>query len=267
MKLNAGWAKAVLSHPDLLILDTETTDLKGYIVQISVLRARDGATALDTLVNPQAAIAPGAQRVHGITAEMVARAPTFGEIEPQLRALLHGRPVAVYNAQFDTDILHGELRRVAHGQPEGRQDRWEWADWWMNEVHWIDVMIPYSEWVAEESVYSGSKWQKLPGGDHTALGDCRATLAVLREMAAIGEAREEVQQQPAYIAYCRKCGGMAGACADEVGHAESVAQFVQECVSAGLIVERGTALEAVNAIWCDCGLLFAGPEAAKAVES
>jgi hypothetical protein len=30
---------------------------------------------------------------------------------------------------------------------------------------------------------NGGKWAKLTGGDHTALGDCRATLALLKRMA------------------------------------------------------------------------------------
>ena len=31
------------------------------------------------------------------------------------------------------------------------------------------------------------RYQKLPGGDHTAPGDCRATLALLRKMAGDGD--------------------------------------------------------------------------------
>lgn len=176
MKGQSGWAQALLSHPELLILDTETTDLNGYIVQLSVLRARDGAVALDTLVNPEAPIAPGAQRVHGITAEQVATAPTFAAIEPQLRDLLHGRPVAIYNAEFDTGVLQGELMRIYNDRDVMHA--------WMDNVWWIDVMHPYSQWVNEEG-YNGYRWQKLPGGDHTALGDCQACLVVLWAMAGM----------------------------------------------------------------------------------
>ena len=97
--------RAIVERKHFIVLDTETTDLNGYIVQLSVLRARDAEPVLDTLVNPESPISPGAQRVHGITAEQVATAPTFATIEPQLRDLLHGRPVAIYNAEFDTGIL------------------------------------------------------------------------------------------------------------------------------------------------------------------
>ena len=35
--------------------------------------------------------------------------------------------------------------------------------------------------------WQNDRWQKLPGGDHSALGDCRATLAILHEMANSNE--------------------------------------------------------------------------------
>ncbi len=42
----------------------------------------------------------------------------------------------------------------------------------------------YSDFVGEWNDYFGSnKWQKLPGGDHTALGDCLATLEVIKYIA------------------------------------------------------------------------------------
>jgi DNA polymerase-3 subunit epsilon len=38
-------------------------------------------------------------------------------------------------------------------------------------------------WVGEPGWRGGFRWQKLPGGDHSAIGDARATLAVIRRMA------------------------------------------------------------------------------------
>ncbi|NJO78661.1 MAG: hypothetical protein HC827_09085 [Cyanobacteria bacterium RM1_2_2] len=43
----------------------------------------------------------------------------------------------------------------------------------------------YSQWVGEWNELHGDyRWQKLPSGDHSALGDCRATLTIIQEMAA-----------------------------------------------------------------------------------
>jgi hypothetical protein len=166
----AGWARDVLAT-NPLILDTETTDLYGYLVEISVIDAQ-GNVLLNTRVNPECEIDEGAQAVHGLTLEMLASEPVFADLEPQLRTLLSGRNVAVYNVEFDRSILRNELRRL------GKEDNW------LKRVKWRDVMEAYAEWCGDWSDYHGNyRWQPLPGGDHSALGDCEATLAVLREVA------------------------------------------------------------------------------------
>src|SRR5918911_4041356 len=99
-----------------VILDTETTDLDGYLVQIAVIRAHDGAVLLDTLINPMAPISAGAQAVHGLTEEQLRDAPTFAQIEQQLLAVLRGRRIVIYNADFDRGVLEREvLRKYDYG--------------------------------------------------------------------------------------------------------------------------------------------------------
>jgi hypothetical protein len=42
----------------------------------------------------------------------------------------------------------------------------------------------YSQFIGDWNDYYGSYcWQKLPGGDHSALGDCIATLEIIKLMA------------------------------------------------------------------------------------
>jgi DNA polymerase III subunit epsilon len=179
-----GFAQALLAHPDLVILDTETTDLNGYLVQIAVLRASDGAVLLDTLVNPCCAISPEAQRVHGITAEQTTGAPKFVDIEKALREALSGKLVAIYNADFDLGILRREVLRMWEEAGVPDTDPAQGVDDWFYNAAFVDVMLPYSAWIGDWNDRQHSyKWQRLPGGDHTALGDCHATLAVLRRMA------------------------------------------------------------------------------------
>lgn len=62
----------------------------------------------------------------------------------------------------------------------------------------------------------------------------------------------KVAAKPAYISYCRKCGGMTGCCADTPERAKDAAEFTSECIAAGLIVERKTAHDVWNGTWCDC---------------
>lgn len=195
-----GFAQALLAHPDLVILDTETTDLDGYLVQLAVLRASDGAVLLDTLVNPCWAISPEAQRVHGITTEQVANAPTFTDIERTLRKLLTGKLVAIYNLAFDHGVLEREVRRMWRqlGLPD--TDPEQAVEEWFHCAAWLDVMPPYSAWCGEwNDHYRSFTWQRLPGGDHSAIGDCRATLNVLRRMAA--SSLQVFNAEPPRVAY------------------------------------------------------------------
>lgn len=68
----------------------------------------------------------------------------------------------------------------------------------------------------------------------------------------------EVAKKPAYISYCRRCGGMTGCCADSPERAKDAAQFASECIAAGLIVERKTAADVWSATWCECPELMRG---------
>lgn len=170
----AKWAFNVMARR-ALILDTETTDLDGLIVQIAVIDI-EGQVLFDTLVNPGIPIPKEATKIHGITDEMVAEAPAFANIEPALQALLTGRRVAGYNVNFDWGILHNELRRAHDLQAN------EYG--WLADVLWRDVMVPYSNWCGDWSDYHGEyRLQPLNGG-HTALSDCQETLRLLKLMAA-----------------------------------------------------------------------------------
>jgi DNA polymerase-3 subunit epsilon len=50
---------------------------------------------------------------------------------------------------------------------------------------WECAMLQYAKFVGEWNPrYNQYKWQKLKGGNHSALGDCLATLTLLRKMAS-----------------------------------------------------------------------------------
>lgn len=187
----AQWAAGVLAEGQALILDTETTGLDIWAEVCSVaLIDLAGATLLDTLVRPTRPIPESARRIHGITDEQVATAPTFPEVWTALQPLLSRRPVLIFNADFDTRLLmqSGMQADMRHsdlypGNPDGGpQLQIGGAQSYTCVMHW------YSAWCGDWSDHHGSyRWQPLPGGDHTALGDCRAALALLRRMAASRE--------------------------------------------------------------------------------
>lgn len=207
-----AWARTMLSTPDALILDTETTDLHGYIVEIAVIRM-DGTTVFESLVNPLGRIR--ASHIHGITDRMVWDAPTFADIEPQLRTLLHGKTVVVYNASYDAGVLESEISRLCtpssdqlawlididHTDSLWRRSTMAWrraweqydayhrlirehATWWRERITWECAMIEYATFVGDwHDYYRNYRYQPL-GGGHRATGDCRACLQVLQHMAA-----------------------------------------------------------------------------------
>lgn len=179
-----------LSDPKTLILDTETTDLDGYLVSIAVISVA-GEVLLDTLADPRHPISPEAQAVHGITQEQVAGAPTFAALSDQLTELLRGRRVVSYNAAFDSGILYREIERLAlegggNLLDEAASRIWArgQAEAWTESIRWRCAMKLYAAWVGDWSDHHGDyRFQALPGGNHSALGDARATLRLLQRMA------------------------------------------------------------------------------------
>ncbi|MDP9488531.1 MAG: 3'-5' exonuclease [Actinomycetota bacterium] len=159
------------------MLDSETTGLKPPVgfVEVAVVDA-DARTLFEGTVRSVCPIEPGATRVHGYTAKSLAESPSFREAYPDLLEALWGRRVVVYNASYDRRVWDEAVRSLgARGALAGELPAWECA------------MRRYAAYVGEPSKRGGYRYQKLPGGDHTALGDALATMRLLEEMAAGGE--------------------------------------------------------------------------------
>lgn len=166
------------------VIDTETTGLSDddEIVQIAIL-SYTGETLLDTLIKPTKPIPAGSTRIHGITDEMVADAPTFPEIYPKLDDLLRHNFWLIYNANYDTKILKQvcKLHDLEYPTP-GDVDcamlqyaayRGEWNDYFGN-WRWPKL----SQAIAEFNIDLGD------GKAHSAITDCQTTLALVKAMAA-----------------------------------------------------------------------------------
>jgi DNA polymerase-3 subunit epsilon len=95
-----------------LYLDTETTGNgpQDEVIQIAIL-AEDGQVALESLVKPSVRITPEAQRVHGFSVEDLAGSPRWFHMWPKVEALLAGRLVGVYNADFDLRLIEQTNRK------------------------------------------------------------------------------------------------------------------------------------------------------------
>lgn len=172
----AEWAWRHLQNPNTLILDTETTGLGSLaeICQIAIIDLR-GTVMLDRLVKPMGEIPEDATAIHGITTKAVADAPMFHQIASEVRSVFSGCTVLIYNASYDTRLLAQSAEAAGLG-----------AAGFLLPARFEDVMLPYSAWVGEQGRRVGEyRWQRLKGGDHSALGDCLATRRVLFQMAGL----------------------------------------------------------------------------------
>ncbi len=156
-----------------MVLDSETTGLGTPIdfVEVGIVSCR-GETLLDSLICPSCPIEAGASRVHGHTRESLAAERSFFEVYPDLLDVLWSKRVVVYNAPYDRRVWDAAVGRLgARAVLVGPLPPWECA------------MRAFAAYVGERSKRGGYKNQKLPGGDHTAIGDARATLRLIKRMA------------------------------------------------------------------------------------
>lgn len=74
---------------------------------------------LTWLVRPETPISGFAQRIHGITSEMVSGAPSFADVEKEVRTVLDDATVVAHNAPVDLSVLR---RKLAGWEPAGAFD-------------------------------------------------------------------------------------------------------------------------------------------------
>jgi DNA polymerase III subunit epsilon len=167
------WARSLLSGGEFVVLDSETTGLGNPIdfVEVGVLSSR-GVPLFDSLIKPSCHIDPRAARVHGHTVESLAGERRFFEVYPDLLDVLWAKRVVVYNASYDRRVWDAAVGRLgARAALAGELAPWECA------------MRAFAAYMGERSKRGGYKSQKLPGAEHTAIGDAQATLRLIERMA------------------------------------------------------------------------------------
>src|SRR5258708_7465324 len=99
---------------DLVFVDLETTGGSAAydrITEVGIVRVRNGELVEEwsSLVNPERPIPAYIEAFTGISDEMVADAPRFGEIAAVVREKLQGAVFVAHNARFDYSFLRSEF--------------------------------------------------------------------------------------------------------------------------------------------------------------
>jgi DNA polymerase III subunit epsilon len=102
-----------------IVLDTETTGLdpsEGHrIVEIACIELVHHVPTgrkFHRYINPERDMPEDALAVHGITAEFLAKQPSFAAIADELLAFLGSDQLVIHNAEFDLAFLNAELTRL-----------------------------------------------------------------------------------------------------------------------------------------------------------
>ena len=102
-----------------VVLDTETTGLEveqqHRVIEIGcveLLNRRLTGRTYHQYLNPQRDIDVGAQQVHGLTREKLAKEPTFSQVHPQFLEFIRDAELIIHNAPFDIAFLNAELARI-----------------------------------------------------------------------------------------------------------------------------------------------------------
>ncbi len=184
------------------VLDVETTGLEpsrgDRIVSIACVRIRNGivreAETLDVLVNPGRPIPPGSVRIHGITDQMVACAPTIDAIVPDVLRFADGTVLAGHEIWFDLTFLRETTDRL--GVPLLTQSHPVLDTWLLSQFLHGPLGSHDLETVAARLGVS-------PQGRHSARGDAVMTAEILvrlfeilskRGIGTLGEALEAMRR-------------------------------------------------------------------------
>ena len=105
---------------DFIALDFETANAhRNSACEIGLSFVENGKVlrTQSWLIKPPGPFSYWNTKIHGIDAEAVADAPTFGELWEELEPLLDGQVVAAHNASFDTSVLRYCLEHYGLSNP------------------------------------------------------------------------------------------------------------------------------------------------------
>lgn len=159
----------------VVIFDVETTgtdNRRDQVIELCVQFGLDGGPSHTWRIKPSAPISPGAQAVHGISAEDLECCPSFGQVAAAVREVFQQAEVLIgYNLAFDIEMLQAEFARL--GQPP-------------LDLAGKHVVDPFRLWQQREPRSLQDAHKRFVGGEfgsaHSATADVAATGRVLQGM-------------------------------------------------------------------------------------
>jgi DNA polymerase-3 subunit epsilon len=175
------WAKGLIDGGGFVVLDTETTDLDGYPIEVAVVSPQ-GTVLFDRQIKPPEGekINPKAFKTHGISLDDLKDCPEWGAVASDFADAIKGKTVVIYNADFDSDVVNRANQK--YGIPFQLRGA-------------VCAMKSYAEWNGDWNNYRRDyRWVPLTdaarqmgveiNGAHSAKGDALMTLAVIQALAA-----------------------------------------------------------------------------------
>ena len=165
-----------------IFLDTETTGVGLYdlVIEIGIVDL-EGNVLFNSLINPGRPIPQDSSKVHGITDEMVAEAPSLKTAWSEIEYILHNRAIGMYNADFDYRLMKQSADNA--GLP-----------WSIQRDQAFCVMNMFAAWYGEWNRRANNfRSQKLEfagkfcgidlPNNHQAVDDAKLTAALLKYLA------------------------------------------------------------------------------------
>lgn len=163
----------------IAVVDVETTGLSSKggdrVVELAIVRASHlldpNPVEYSVLINPEMPMPATAERIHGISDQMLEDAPPFSEVVAHMANLLNGAIFVAHNAPFDLGFLEAECERAGADQPK------------YGPI--IDSLRVARTLFAFPSCGLSALSNRMDvdlSNHHRALADANATLQVLRQM-------------------------------------------------------------------------------------
>jgi len=158
-------ARELLANPNAVLLDTETTGLskQDQVIELAIM-GTDGIVILNQRYRPTVPIKADAEKIHGISYHSLIQSPPVHKIEDHALPLLKDRVIVAHNASFDKRMLVATCPNL-------------------KGLTWVCSLELY------KAAFPEAPNHKLEG-DHSAIGDLKALLKLLKDIASLDGAIE-----------------------------------------------------------------------------